>query len=102
MPPMPPAPAAQNLDMNVQVDVNPVPHAPSANAPRVPRFTAGVSAPPAAPEVKDGREEAVSRLDQTIELPPGTVLHDQTIDLPAGTVLEVTNEVGSINVRGTR
>jgi hypothetical protein len=44
--------------------------------------------PTAAPEKRDGREEAVSRLDQTIEL-------------PAGTVLEVTNEVGSINVRGT-
>lgn len=43
----------------------------------------------------------MSRLDPTIELPPGTVVLDRTIDLPAGTVLEVTNEVGSINVRGT-
>jgi beta-lactamase regulating signal transducer with metallopeptidase domain len=86
MPPMPPAPAAQNLDMNVQVDVHSVPHAPSGNAPRV--AVPGAPVPSGVPERKDGREEAVSRLEQTI-------------DLPAGTVLEVTNEVGSINVRGT-
>jgi beta-lactamase regulating signal transducer with metallopeptidase domain len=43
--------------------------------------------PPAVPAKQDGREEAVSRIEQTV-------------DLPASTLLDVVNEVGSISVRG--
>ncbi len=81
MPPMPPMPSAGH-----EVPAHPD-HALGGGAPGVPEVHMPVASPPAAPARPDGREEATSRLEQTVDWAPGQFL-------------EVANEVGSINIRG--
>ncbi len=81
MPPMPPIPAA-----SPEVPAYPG-HALGAGAPGAPEVHMPVVSPPAAPGRPDGREEATSRLERTVDWAPGQLL-------------EVANEVGSINIRG--
>ena len=102
MPPMPPMPAApDSAEVNVNVDVQasphpmpmPRPHSTGGGVPHVvlPHMPAvqppAPPAPPAIPEKEVNQEEAVSRIEKTI-------------DLPAGRLLQVKNEMGSIVVRG--
>jgi hypothetical protein len=68
-PQMPPMPAMPPISVNVP-DI----HMPAVESPVV-------------ADKQDGREEAVSRLEQAV-------------DLPAGRLLEVANEIGSISVLG--
>ncbi len=81
MPPMPPIPAT-----SPEVPAYPG-HALGAGAPGAAEVHMPVVSPPAAPEVRDDRKEATSRLERTVDLAPGQTL-------------EVANEIGSINVRG--
>jgi len=90
MPPMPPMPA-----MPAMPAIPPMPplppaspgHALGAGVPGAPEIHMPVISPPAAPEVRDGREEAVSH-------------GMRIVDLPEGALLEVANEIGSISIHG--
>jgi beta-lactamase regulating signal transducer with metallopeptidase domain/LysM repeat protein len=82
VPPMPPMPAMPAMP--------PAPTAPPAPAVPMPEVHTPALEPPvlpAIPEKEDGREEATSR-------------REQTVDLAAGQLLDVVNEVGSIYVHG--